>query len=70
MRTSGNVLALEHNSLRYNWNRWGMGLELGIVREGEDADLHIGGALRPLIQPFFKVNSQPVGMWGNPMRLA
>jgi len=51
---SGNVLALEHSSLRYNWNRWGMGLELGIVREGEDADLHIGGALRPLIQPLFQ----------------
>lgn len=52
--SSGNVFALEHNSLRYNWNRWGMGLELGIVREGEDADLHIGGALRPLIQPLFQ----------------
>lgn len=48
---NGNVLALEHESLRYNWNRWGMALELGLVREGEDADVHIGGVLRPLIQP-------------------
>ena len=47
----GNVLALEQESLRYNWNRWGMALELGLVKEGEDADLHIGGVLRPLIQP-------------------
>ncbi len=30
------------------------GWSLGIVREGEDADLHIGGALRPLIQPLFQ----------------
>ena len=51
---AGNVFALEHNALRYNWNRWGMGLELGIVREGEDADLHVGAALRPLIQPLFQ----------------
>ncbi len=50
----GNVLAIEHSSLRYNWNRWGMALELGVVREGKDADLHIGGALRPLIQPLFR----------------
>ena len=48
---NGNVLALEHESLRYNWNRWGMALELGLVREGEEADVHIGGVLRPLIQP-------------------
>ena len=47
----GNVLALEQESLRYNWHRWGMALELGLVKEGEDADLHIGGVLRPLIQP-------------------
>jgi hypothetical protein len=47
----GNVLALEQESLRYNWNRWGMALELGLVKEGEEADLHIGGVLRPLIQP-------------------
>lgn len=47
----GNVFALEHTSLRYNWNRWGMALELGVVKEGEDADLHIGGAIRPLVQP-------------------
>jgi len=51
---SGNVFALEHNSLRYNWLVWGLGLELGIVREGDDADLHIGGVLRPLIQPLFQ----------------
>ena len=47
----GNVLALEQESLRYNWNRWGMALELGLMKEGEEADLHIGGVLRPLIQP-------------------
>lgn len=50
----GDVFAIEHSSLRYNWNRWSMALELGIVKEGEDADLHIGGALRPLIQPLFR----------------
>lgn len=50
----GDVLAIEHSSLRYNWSRWGMALELGIVKEGEAADLHIGGALRPLIQPLFQ----------------
>lgn len=48
---NGDVLALEQESLRYNWNRWGMALELGLVKEGEEADLHIGGVLRPLIQP-------------------
>ena len=42
---AGNVFALEHNSLRYNWLVWGLGLELGIVREGDDADLHIGDVL-------------------------
>ena len=48
---NGDVLALEQESLRYNWNRWGMALELGLVKEGEEADVHIGGVLRPLIQP-------------------
>ena len=28
----GNVLALEQESLRYNWNRWGMALELGLAQ--------------------------------------
>jgi hypothetical protein len=50
---SGTVFTVEHESLRYNWSRWGMGLELGVVKEGEDADLHVGGVLRPLIQPLF-----------------
>lgn len=51
---SGNVLAVEHASLRYGWNRMGMGLELGVIREGTDMDLHVGGVLRPLIQPLFQ----------------
>ena len=50
----GDVFALEHEALRYNWNRWGMVLELGLVREGENADLHIGGVLRPLVQPIVR----------------
>jgi len=50
----GDVFAIEHSSLRYGWNRLGMALELGIVKEGEEADLHIGGVLRPLIQPLFQ----------------
>ena len=45
---------LRHASLRYGWNRMGMGLELGIIREGTDMDLHVGGVLRPLIQPLFQ----------------
>ena len=31
-----------------------MALELGIVKEGKDQDLHIGGVLRPLIQPLIQ----------------
>lgn len=50
----GDVFAVEHESLRYGWSRWGMALELGVVKEGEDADVHIGGVLRPLIQPLFQ----------------
>ena len=57
----GDVFAIEHSSLRYGWNRWGMALELGIVNEGEEADLHIGGVLRPLIQPF--VQGELTGRW-------
>lgn len=49
---SGNFFSVEHETLRYGWNRWGMGIELGIVREGKDMDLHVGGAVRPTIQPF------------------
>ena len=51
---NGNVLAVEHSSLRYSWNRVGMGLELGVIKEGKDMDLHVGGVLRPLIQPLFR----------------
>ena len=29
-----------------------MALELGVVKEGSDADLHIGGMVRPLLQPY------------------
>lgn len=54
MEGGGNVFAIEHTSLRYGWNRWGMALELGIVKEGKDQDLHIGGVLRPLIQPLIQ----------------
>jgi hypothetical protein len=54
VESNGDVLVLEHSSLRYGWNRLGMALELGIVKEGEDADLHIGGVLRPLIQPLIQ----------------
>lgn len=57
----GDVFAIEHTSLRYGWNRWGMALELGVVREGEDQDLHIGGVLRPLIQPL--VQGGLTGRW-------
>lgn len=52
--SGGDVFAVEHASLRYHWNRWGMALELGVVKEGTDADLHVGGALRPLIQPLLR----------------
>jgi len=57
----GDVFAVEHESLRYGWNRWGMALELGIVKEGDDADLHIGGVLRPLIQPL--IQGGLTGQW-------
>ena len=50
----GDVFAVEHESLRYGWNRWGMALELGFVKEGEDADFHFGGVLRPMIQPLIQ----------------
>ena len=48
----GQYLSVEHETLRYGWNRWGMALELGVVKEGNDADLHIGGMVRPLLQPY------------------
>ena len=50
----GDVFAIEHESLRYAWNRWGMALELGLVKEGEERDWHIGGLLRPMIQPLIQ----------------
>lgn len=50
----GDVFAIEHESLRYAWNRWGMALELGLVKEGEERDWHIGGLLRPMVQPLIQ----------------
>ena len=50
----GDVFAVEHESLRYGWNRLGMALELAVVKEGDEADFHIGAALRPLIQPLMQ----------------
>ena len=50
----GDVFAMEHESLRYAWNRWGMALELGLVKEGEERDWHFGGLLRPMIQPLIQ----------------
>ena len=50
----GDVFAIEHESLRYAWNRWGMALELGLVKEGEELDWHIGGLLRPMVQPLIQ----------------
>ena len=38
-----------------------MALELGVVKEGEDADVHIGGVLRPLIQPL--IQGGLTGQW-------
>lgn len=50
--TSGTFFSVEHETLRYGWNRWGMGMELGVVREGKDMDVHVGGVVRPSVQPF------------------